>query len=127
MCHFFFFKQKTAYEMRISDWSSDVCSSDLFSKYGPRSSWVRISCGVPRAAIAMSTRFSRSRRVASGTEEVGRARDMGAVSKFVEELCDYGRFWSNGNFNQNFQKVIRTEERRVGKECVSTCRFGGWT
>src|SRR3546814_20922901 len=29
-CYFFFFKQKTAYEMRISDWSSDVCSSDLF-------------------------------------------------------------------------------------------------
>src|SRR3546814_20956849 len=32
VCHlgvFFFFKQKTAYEMRISDWSSDVCSSDL--------------------------------------------------------------------------------------------------
>src|SRR3546814_7140894 len=29
MCLFFCFKQKTAYEMRISDWSSDVCSSDL--------------------------------------------------------------------------------------------------
>src|SRR3546814_8917719 len=29
---FFFFKQKTAYEMRISDWSSDVCSSDLTGK-----------------------------------------------------------------------------------------------
>src|SRR3546814_15622181 len=29
---FFFFKQKTAYEMRISDWSSDVCSSDLHGK-----------------------------------------------------------------------------------------------
>src|SRR3546814_12285803 len=29
-CYIFFFKQKTAYEMRISDWSSDVCSSDLF-------------------------------------------------------------------------------------------------
>src|SRR3546814_4736661 len=29
---FFFFKQKTAYEMRISDWSSDVCSSDLTEK-----------------------------------------------------------------------------------------------
>src|SRR3546814_2976488 len=28
-CYIFFFKQKTAYEMRISDWSSDVCSSDL--------------------------------------------------------------------------------------------------
>src|SRR3546814_8051219 len=29
VCYLFFFKQKTAYEMRISDWSSDVCSSDL--------------------------------------------------------------------------------------------------
>src|SRR3546814_9353478 len=29
----FFFKQKTAYEMRISDWSSDVCSSDLVTRY----------------------------------------------------------------------------------------------
>src|SRR3546814_1687540 len=34
MC-FFFFKQKTAYEMRISDWSSDVCSSDLPEQPGP--------------------------------------------------------------------------------------------
>src|SRR3546814_10544969 len=33
---FFFFKQKTAYEMRISDWSSDVCSSDLLPAPGPR-------------------------------------------------------------------------------------------
>src|SRR3546814_6880998 len=31
---FFFFKQKTAYEMRISDWSSDVCSSDLHAGIG---------------------------------------------------------------------------------------------
>src|SRR3546814_20776213 len=31
---YFFFKQKTAYEMRISDWSSDVCSSDLFEMTG---------------------------------------------------------------------------------------------
>src|SRR3546814_6556631 len=30
-CFFFIFKQKTAYELRISDWSSDVCSSDLLS------------------------------------------------------------------------------------------------
>src|SRR3546814_16054627 len=32
---FFFFKQKTAYELRISDWSSDVCSSDLGLTYLP--------------------------------------------------------------------------------------------
>src|SRR3546814_2350606 len=37
---FFFFKQKTAYEMRISDWSSDVCSSDLTS-----SNWRRRGSG----------------------------------------------------------------------------------
>src|SRR3546814_3085080 len=34
MCFCFFFKQKTAYEMRISDWSSDVCSSDLSNDDG---------------------------------------------------------------------------------------------
>src|SRR3546814_14093045 len=35
LCSFFFFKQKTAYEMRISDLSSDVCSSDLLPLYHP--------------------------------------------------------------------------------------------
>src|SRR3546814_9923894 len=35
---FFFFKQKTAYEMRISDWSSDVCSSDLYRREAHRRS-----------------------------------------------------------------------------------------
>src|SRR3546814_3247279 len=34
MMVFFFFKQKTAYELRISDWSSDVCSSDLVAPVG---------------------------------------------------------------------------------------------
>src|SRR3546814_21163257 len=38
VCLFFFFKQKTAYEMRISDWSSDVCSSDL--KHGSVAAWL---------------------------------------------------------------------------------------
>src|SRR3546814_4960427 len=47
---FFFFKQKTAYELRISDWSSDVCSSDLeeplegrFLERAPRRAAVRIA------------------------------------------------------------------------------------
>src|SRR3546814_2961093 len=35
LCFVFFFKQKTAYEMRISDWSSDVCSSDLAQPVAP--------------------------------------------------------------------------------------------
>src|SRR3546814_3366053 len=36
---FFFFKQKTAYEMRISDWSSDVCSSDLLKSRVSSNAW----------------------------------------------------------------------------------------
>src|SRR3546814_10559988 len=43
-CLFFFFKQKTAYEMRISDWSSDVCSSDLI-EWVPEVSALRASPG----------------------------------------------------------------------------------
>src|SRR3546814_1321879 len=47
---FFFFKQKTAYEMRISDWSSDVCSSDLQYRGGSTaiSSWGRDAHCLPR-------------------------------------------------------------------------------
>src|SRR3546814_824564 len=44
---FFFFKQKTAYEMRISDWSSDVCSSDLRSRLPPGA---RQAAGIGRGA-----------------------------------------------------------------------------
>src|SRR3546814_18826075 len=40
MCLFFFFKQKTAYEVRISDWSSDVCSSDLLEKMAMQMDWM---------------------------------------------------------------------------------------
>src|SRR3546814_2903254 len=49
---FFFFKQKTAYEMRISDWSSDVCSSDL-SFFAP-------PCSSPRQPM-LSLRMQRHR------------------------------------------------------------------
>src|SRR3546814_10614385 len=40
---FFFFKQKTAYEMRISDWSSDVCSSDLLDDDGVFASAAKVA------------------------------------------------------------------------------------
>src|SRR3546814_9919036 len=61
-CWFFFVKQKTAYEMRISDWSSDVCSSDLETfldrKFGKTvreeniSPWRRTVCGDLTAAFS---------------------------------------------------------------------------
>src|SRR3546814_6889897 len=71
---FFFFKQKTAYEMRISDWSSDVCSSDL--------------------AGLLAELLNRGLHP--------QIPSIGSVG--ASDLC------------------VRSEERRVGKECVSTCR-----
>src|SRR3546814_4672114 len=48
--YFFFFKQKTAYEMRISDWSSDVCSSDLSRVHRPVKA-VRVESARSNAAL----------------------------------------------------------------------------
>src|SRR3546814_4586238 len=73
----FFFKQKTAYEMRISDWSSDVCSSDLPRALDPE----RAEVPLLNLAVAISV-----------------------LPRLLHRL--FGR----------------SEERRVGKECVSTCR-----
>src|SRR3546814_10828123 len=81
---FFIFKQKTAYEMRISDWSSDVCSSDLSSGSAPRSSKLSGSrasvTALPRErgsaherAIHLSHREARSRDV--GDPDEAGARD----------------------------------------------------
>src|SRR3546814_4373852 len=62
---FFFFKQKTAYEMRISDWSSDVCSSDLI----PRDS-VPPEMGVE---LKQTNRSRRAWKLLSETPVIGRA------------------------------------------------------
>src|SRR3546814_2595746 len=86
----FFFKQKTAYEMRISDWSSDVCSSDL-----------------PEPVVA------------GHGEQFGAAPgDLAVGGRFR-----YFRMASVHERQQLFRRIDpRSEERRVGKECVSTCR-----
>src|SRR3546814_9330133 len=49
-CFFFFFKQKTAYEVRISDWSSDVCSSDL-ARIGSGHDGQNAGCGLGVARV----------------------------------------------------------------------------
>src|SRR3546814_10661696 len=93
MC-FFFFKQKTAYDVRISDWSSDVCSSDLlitaaqaFEDLPPWCSETRNSTG--------EVAFARALR------EHDASRRAGNMLQFLAE---------------------RSDESRVGKECVRTCR-----
>src|SRR3546814_5601206 len=94
--YFFFFKQKTAYEMRISDWSSDVCSSDLIERTGPLGS-----------AISF-----RKRQAAFLQPPDHRNADAKHHSGDAARSCGW-------------PCLRRSEERRVGKECVSTCRSRG--
>src|SRR3546814_1342567 len=68
---FFFFKQKTAYEMRISDWSSDVCSSDLLARRGRR-------CPGPAFRDGEFRQRRDARRAASYREAGGLLRRGGA-------------------------------------------------
>src|SRR3546814_8461862 len=87
----FFFKQKTAYEMRISDWSSDVCSSDLAG---------RLRAGAPDAQDVRGGFEPEAREVGCG-----QLRALEPEAALAVDL-----------------PFARSEERRVGKECVSTCR-----
>src|SRR3546814_5874285 len=97
---FFFFKQKTAYEMRISDWSSDVCSSDL-SATGTANA-ASASCAPTEGAGYDRWNAERT----GGYAGPATARGEPASHAIVAQDADRSR----------------SEERRVGKECVSTCR-----
>src|SRR3546814_5596184 len=108
---FFFFKQKTAYEMRISDWSSDVCSSDLdhvFQLFEAARDGDAVAPGAGMADIEM---------VAA---PLGRMRCAGFGRYPVAKACVLSLEGAAG-----FRRVVplaRSETRRVGKACVSTCR-----
>src|SRR3546814_6192620 len=106
---FFFFKQKTAYEMRISDWSSDVCSSDLDA------------AGRGVAAANVVVQFVDYR-------DTGLRDSSGAVVPEAQVIGE-GDVWvlTGGNlvpgrWSKGSPEAVRSEERRVGKECGSTCR-----
>src|SRR3546814_19177057 len=104
----FFFKQKTAYEMRISDWSSDVCSSDLRDRdvgFGDSGS---DPAGVCRRQGDQGDRAGFA-CVAEGDPQ----GDPGAGRRI--------RLSAQGSATAQ-ARPFRSEERRVGKECVSTCR-----
>src|SRR3546814_1601361 len=96
---FFFFKQKTAYEMRISDWSSDVCSSDLLSIHHSPGTPATVTTFPAGSASCRQSQVSSSRlRSFQRVTTRALARRFASVAE------------------------MRSEERRVGKECVSTCR-----
>src|SRR3546814_10022701 len=91
----FFFKQKTAYEVRISDWSSDVCSSDLKHR--------------------LLTESFMSLRTLLATALCTAGLAAAPASASAHEAGDW-------LFRLGVTQVSRSEERRVGKECVSTGR-----
>src|SRR3546814_1230837 len=93
----FFFKQKTAYEMRISDWSSDVCSSDLLDQRD----LMFASSGKDQVGERLLVHREESHGGAILGRHVGDSRAVG---------------------QRQSAEPRRSEERRVGKECVSTCR-----
>src|SRR3546814_3728393 len=99
---FFFFKQKTAYELRISDWSSDVCSSDL-----------PVALRKERGGMAVGPQAQHHH-----VERQRQLRD--APCNLAEALFRAGR--TGDQADQARRCGRRSEERRVGKECVSTCR-----
>src|SRR3546814_1264528 len=106
---FFFFKQKTAYEMRISDWSSDVCSSDLT----PSAPWPW-HCAIAGEGTAFTRTARRSNAQEHSDDRPHRLRQ----DRDQPSACEAGR-------SAVRQGRGRSEESRVGKECVSTCSTRG--
>src|SRR3546814_2775183 len=100
MCFLVFccFKQKTAYEMRISDWSSDVCSSDL--EPTPATPTAPLLTPASPNAAQLATKADQMQVTLKPSEAAEIKLDM--------------RKGATVNY--------RSEERRVGKESVSTCR-----
>src|SRR3546814_13521599 len=132
----FFVKQKTAYEMRISDWSSDVCSSDL-------DLWQLLQGPTRECRDAdHHPRYHRDIR-ASVLEEaaIGLDADRHIGRIFGQEIDQQqfllsrreDEFGAEGLIGSQLRacrrgvgavdEQRRSEGRRVGKECVSSCRF----
>src|SRR3546814_9997624 len=81
---FFFFKQKTAYEMRISDWSSDVCSSDLYRFGKPGESEEDFATRMAESLEALILREGPDTVAAFIAEpEIGRASCRERVCQYV--------------------------------------------
>src|SRR3546814_1613954 len=111
---FFFFKQKTAYEMRISDWSSDVCSSDLI---------VGQESGIDRLTAEALVKLAHKLRAFQdkGLAEVPSTRLLVATSQLIVQGTPVKRACQVALISP-LSDDARSEERRVGHECGRTCR-----
>src|SRR3546814_20320058 len=133
---FFFFKQKTAYEMRISDWSSDVCSSDLHDHDRQRSPYDRDhrEGDEDDRHAEPDTDDKADDQVDFAAEVAGRNSQRGAESARDEDDAEGGDERYPATVHDPGEIVAtqaggaqggRSEERRVGKGCVSTGRSRG--
>src|SRR3546814_17090817 len=117
---FFFFKQKTAYEMRISDWSSDVCSSDL----GPRLEALdELDLLGQHRLLALELRLALllvQRALLVVEIVIARIRGERAAVDLHDLADDAVHDLAVVRGHQ--QRAVRSEERRVGTEWVNTCR-----
>src|SRR3546814_7880702 len=97
---FFFFKQKTAYEMRISDWSSDVCSSDL----SPRAPQSVVDSGLPILGICYGQQVMSQQlggQVEPGGADGERDGEFGRAFLTVTEPCVlFDGLWEVGERHQ---------------------------
>src|SRR3546814_20782990 len=112
-CVFFFFKQKTAYEMRISDWSSDVCSSDLVIN-GDRPRGVPMVLGHESSGEVVE--------VGPGVDDLCAGDHV--VTVFVTSCgCCFPCLTGRPALCEPGAQANRSEECRVGKECGSNRRY----
>src|SRR3546814_17267856 len=111
----FFFKQKTAYEMRISDWSSDVCSSDLDELRPALREDAEVHPGHRSTGIAIADDQPAPR---GGFQRDVPCRHADAVERDGNTLA-VGDF---ADVRGDVILLVRSEARSVGKECVIPCR-----
>src|SRR3546814_11116770 len=100
---FFFFKQKTAYEMRISDWSSDVCSSDL-EQFLAKSIPERLAMAQQARGESQAANQMKSAEImdvnAQAVEEIGRASCRERVCQYVEISVVAGSLKKKNQYKQ---------------------------
>src|SRR3546814_16435302 len=97
--------------MRISDWSSDVCSSDLQMCWPQRHYFREVQCRTWHNEASFYSPHKRGLRASSLYKSV-------IVEPVAMRVCS-----TLPSPGAPIRTAVRSEERRVGKECVSTCRY----
>src|SRR3546814_17937904 len=131
--YFFFFKQKTAYEMRISDWSSDVCSSDLIEvprdragSFDPQliAKYQRRFPGFDDKIISMYARGMSTREITGHLRELyGIDASPDLISTLTDAVLEEVAAWQQRPLDPAYPLVFSSAARRVGEESGGTCRY----